>query len=164
MPIEIERKFLVNTALWHPDPALGIRYRQGYLSTDPERVVRVRTAGPEGFLTIKGKTIGTERLEFEYEIPLEQADALLDHLCIRPLVEKVRYREQVGPRVWEIDVFSGENAGLVVAEVELPTASTEVELPPWAGREVSDDVRYFNSNLARHPFSRWNSDGDTRTT
>lgn len=162
MPIEIERKFLVDTTLWHPEPALGIRYRQGYLSTDPERVVRVRTAGAAGFLTVKGKTVGTERPEFEYAIPLADADAMLDRLCIRPLVEKVRYRELVGGRTWEIDVFEGENAGLVVAEVELPSATADVVLPSWAGAEVSNDTRYFNSNLAAHPFSRWNTNGDAR--
>lgn len=162
MPIEIERKFLVNTALWHPEPALGMRYRQGYLSTDPERVVRVRTAGASGFLTIKGKTVGTERPEFEYPIPLADAERMLDHLCIRPLVEKVRYRELVGGRTWEIDVFEGENAGLVVAEIELPSATAGFDLPPWVGAEVSSDARYFNSNLAAHPFSQWKPHGDDR--
>lgn len=162
MPIEIERKFLVNTALWHPEPALGVRYRQGYLSTDPERVVRVRVAGTSGFLTIKGKTVGTERSEFEYAIPLADAEAMLDHLCLRPLIEKVRYRELAGGHTWEIDAFEGDNAGLIVAEIELPSTSATFDLPPWAGAEVSSDPRYFNSNLAAHPFSQWNDHGDDR--
>jgi adenylate cyclase len=161
MSIEIERKFLVETTRWHPDAARGVRYRQGYLSADPARVVRVRTAGTHGYLTIKGPTIGTVRPEYEYDIPVADADAMLDQLCIRPLIEKVRYRETVADRVWEIDVFEGDNAGLVVAEVELPDANAELTLPPWAGAEVSSDARYFNSNLVRNPFSRW-ADGDAR--
>jgi len=158
--LEIERKFLVNTSLWHPDPSRGIRYRQGYLSTDPARVVRVRTAGPAGFITVKGKTIDTVRSEYEYAIPLADADAMLDGLCLRPLIEKVRYREDVADLSWEVDVFEGDNAGLVVAEVELPDARAEVTLPPWAGKDVSADPRYFNSNLVRHPFTQWSTDGD----
>lgn len=159
MSVEIERKFLVKAALWHPDASRGLRYRQGYLSTDPARVVRVRTTGTKAFLTIKGPTIGTTRAEYEYEIPLADANAMLDALCHRPLIEKVRYRERVDDRVWEVDVFDGANAGLIVAEVELPDANATVTLPPWAGQEVSDDPRYFNSNLALRPFTQWASHG-----
>lgn len=156
---EIERKFLVRPELWHPDPALGTRYRQGYLSTDPDRVVRVRTAGTRAFLTIKGLTRGVERAEFEYPIPFADAQAMLDTLCSRPLVEKTRYRQEVEGRLWEVDVFEGENAGLIVAEVELPAADAPLALPLWAGTEVSHDPRYFNSNLAVTPFSRWANAG-----
>ncbi len=159
MAHEIERKFLVNVARWKPDPAGGVRYRQGYLSTDPDRVVRIRVAGPKAFLTIKGRTAGISRLEFEYPIPMADADAMLDAVCLRPLVEKVRYRETHEGRVWEIDVFAGENAGLVMAEVELPSADAVVALPEWVGREVSDDPRYFNSNLIKHPYSVWSDAG-----
>lgn len=159
MGTEIERKFLVSPGAWSPDPARGVRFRQGYLSTDPIRVVRVRVAGDAGALTIKGRTEGISRLEFEYPIPVEDATIMLDRLCPRPLVEKRRYRESYADRTWEIDVFEGDNAGLVVAEVELPSPTTPIALPPWVGREVSDDPRYFNSNLARHPFTQWGGGG-----
>lgn len=157
MSLEIERKFLVDTARWRPDPARGVRYRQGYLSTDPARVVRVRTVGDAGFLAVKGPTVDTTRSEYEYPIPLADALEMLDHLCVRPPIDKVRYREESGGRVWEIDAFEGENAGLVVAEVELPTADAMLVLPAWVRREVSGDPRYFNSNLARYPYTRWNA-------
>jgi len=159
MAREIERKFLVDPGAWHPDPARGVRFRQGYLSVDPARIVRIRRAGPGSALTIKGLTTGVERAEFEYAIPAVDADAMLDTLCLRPLLEKTRYREPWGGRTWEIDVFEGENAGLVVAEIELASAADDVQLPPWAGKEVSDDPRYFNSNLAQHPFTRWRRGG-----
>ena len=152
---EIERKFLVRREAWHPDPARGTRYRQGYLSTEPARIVRVRTAGAKAYLTIKGRTEGIERLEFEYNIPLADANVMLDQLCVRPLVEKVRYREEFDGLAWELDVFEGENAGLLVAEVELPSPDTPIPAPPWLGEEVSHDARYFNSNLAQHPYREW---------
>ncbi|MES2304329.1 MAG: CYTH domain-containing protein [Gemmatimonadota bacterium] len=158
MAHEIERKFLIVPGAWRPDPARGMAVRQGYLSHDPARTVRVRVTGTQGFITIKGITRGISRLEFEYPIPVTDAEALLAKLCIRPLIEKRRYRELYGGWTWEIDVFEGENAGLIVAEVELPTELTTVTLPSWVGREVSDDPRYFNSNLARHPYSLWGSD------
>jgi CYTH domain-containing protein len=153
--LEIERKFLVRADAWHPDAATGTRYRQGYLCSAPDRVVRVRTAGGEGFLTVKGATEGITRLEYEYRIPVADADELLDRLCPRPLIEKTRYRVPWAGRVWEVDVFEGENEGLVLAEVELPSADAAVELPPWAGAEVSEDPRYYNANLARNPYARW---------
>jgi len=159
MSVEIERKFLV-TGSWHPDPVRGTRYRQGYLSTDPARVVRVRTAGSAAYLTVKGITNGNTRSEYEFPIPLVDAEEMLDRLCVRPLIEKTRYRETVGGRVWEVDVFEGENRGLTVAEVELPDARAPLIQPPWAGPEVSGDPRYFNSNLARHPFTRWEKASD----
>ena len=152
---EVERKFLVDPGAWHPDPARGVRFRQGYLSVDPARVVRVRRAGSSGALTVKGLTSGVERVEFEYAIPAADADAMLDALCLRPILEKTRYREPWGGRTWEIDVFEGENAGLVVAEIELAAAADELRLPPWAVKEVSADPRYFNSNLTQHPYTRW---------
>lgn len=152
---EVERKFLVDPGAWRPDPARGVRLRQGYLSVDPERIVRVRRAASTGALTIKGLTTGVERSEFEYPIPAEDADAILDTLCLRPLLEKTRYREPWDGRAWEIDVFEGENAGLVVAEVELAASTDALKLPPWAGKEVSADPRYFNSNLMQHPYARW---------
>lgn len=157
--IEIERKFLVKHEVWRADPSQGVPYRQGYLCTAVDRVVRVRTAGDRGFLTVKGATAGLARLEFEYPVPRADADAMLDRLCPRPVIEKTRYRVPFEGRVWEVDVFGGENAGLILAEVELPAVDAVVVLPPWAGVEVSDDPRYYNSNLAREPYGRWRDAG-----
>lgn len=154
MSTETERKFLVTGTAWRSQAA-GVSLRQGYLSSAKERVVRVRIAGERAFLTIKGLTRGVSRLEFEYPIPLADAGRLLDELCERPLVEKTRYTLQVNGHRWEIDEFHGENAGLVVAEIELADEGRSFTPPPWLGAEVSDDPRYFNSNLARHPYSRW---------
>jgi len=154
MATEIEHKFLVDTKLWRPLGA-GVHYRQGYLSSLKERVVRVRIAGDHGFLTIKGITTGFSRLEFEYSIPREDAAVLLDELCERPLIEKTRYREITAGRIWEIDVFHGDNEGLVVAEVEVANPADSIVLPPWAGAEVSSDARYFNNNLIANPYKKW---------
>lgn len=155
MSREIERKFLVIPGAWRPNPARGTHYRQGYLSSDPARTVRVRVAGNQGYLTVKGLTRGIERLEFEYPIPQADAEQLLDQLCPRPWIEKRRYHESYGGWIWEIDIFEGDNAGLIIAEVELTSASAPVVLPSWVGREVSDDPRYFNSYLTGHPYSTW---------
>lgn len=154
MAKEIERKFLVKPELWHPKDA-GTTIRQGYLSSAKERVVRVRTKGSKAFITIKGLTKGISRSEFEYAIPVEDADALLTNLCEQPLIEKTRYNERHGNHTWEIDVFFGENDGLVVAEVELADESDNLDLPSWVGEEVSSDARYFNSNLIQHPYKKW---------
>ena len=156
MTREIERKFLVDIAEWRAEAA-GTLYRQGYLSSVKERVVRVRIAGERAFLTVKGITSGISRLEFEYPIPLADAEAMLDRLCERPLVEKTRHREVFAGRTWEIDVFHGDNDGLVVAEVEIASPEEKVELPRWAVAEVSNDPRYFNSNLAANPYKNWRS-------
>jgi adenylate cyclase len=156
MGVEIERKFLVG------DPSVvanlpGTIMRQGYLSIDPERTVRVRVAGRRAFLTIKGPASesGASRAEYEYEIPVPDAEELLDRLALRPLVEKIRYRLAAGRLVWEIDIFSGENDGLAVAEVELPSEATAVPLPDWIGEEVTGDVRYYNASLVSHPYKEW---------
>jgi adenylate cyclase len=154
MAHEIERKYLVDTSRWIPrDP--GEHLVQGYLSAHPERVVRVRVAGASAKLTIKGKTTGITRVELEYDIPLADAKLMLDTLCQRPLIDKHRHREVVGGRTWEIDVFHGDNDGLVLAEVELEREDDAIELPPWAGAEVSHDPRYYNANLLRAPFTTW---------
>ena len=153
---EIERKFLVTGEPWRA-AASGATYRQGYLSSHPERSVRVRTDGKKAKLTIKGLTRGASRDEFEYDLPLADAEAMLDQLCERPLIEKTRYLVPYGGRTWEIDVFHGDNLGLVVAEVELPSEDQMVTLPPWVAREVTDDPRYFNSNLVKNPFKDWRS-------
>lgn len=154
MATEIEHKYLVKTELWTPASA-GVLYRQGYLSSVKERVVRVRIAGEHGFLTVKGLTVGISRSEFEYPIPIADAAAMLDNLCEKPLIEKTRYRETFDSHIWEVDEFHGDNDGLVVAEVELASAEERVALPPWVGAEVSSDPRYFNSNLAVNPYKNW---------
>ena len=141
MPQEIEHKYLVRLEDWNPTTA-GVLYRQGYLSSVKERVVRVRIAEEQAYLTIKGRMRGITRLEFEYLIPVSDAATMLDLLFERPLIEKTRYREAFGGRTWDIDVFHGDNEGLVVAEVEVTSESERVEAPPWLGREVSSDPRY----------------------
>jgi adenylate cyclase len=154
MAQEIERKFLVAGASWK-DGATGTLTRQGYISSVKERTVRVRVAGGKAFLTIKGVNRGVTRTEFEYPIPVDDATAMLDALCERPLIEKTRWVVPFEGFNWEVDEFHGENAGLVVAEVELPSADTKPALPPWVREEVSSDPRYFNSNLAKKPFTTW---------
>lgn len=153
---EIERKFLVTGQGWREE-ARGERFRQGFLSTDPERTVRVRIAGDRGTITVKGKSVGARRDEFEYEIPRADAEKMLDTLCARPLIEKVRYSLRHGRHVWEIDVFEGENSGLVVAEIELSSEDEDFDKPGWLGEEVTHDPRYFNSNLVARPFCEWRS-------
>lgn len=160
MANEIERKFLVKRESWTPPAEGGVNYRQGYLSVEPARTVRVRIAGDNAFITVKGITSGIERMEFEYPIPVRDAGTMLDVLCVRPLVEKVRYRVPFAERVWEVDDFLGDNEGLLLAEVELPDRGAAVTLPAWIGKEVSGDPRYFNSNLAANPYSRWKDDGN----
>lgn len=155
MSVEIERKFLLASEDWRASAGIGQRMRQGYLSSEPARTVRVRTIGPRGYLTVKGTTKGVSRLEFEYDIPFSDAEQMLDSLCERPLVEKTRYRLSLGAHTWEIDEFYADNAGLVVAELELASPDEAFVRPPWLGEEVSHDPRYFNSALSRHPFSEW---------
>jgi CYTH domain-containing protein len=155
MPKEIERKFLVKSEAWRADAGAGELYRQGYLSIDKARTVRVRVAGGKAWVTIKGLSDGPSRDEYEYSIPADEAREMIDHLCLQPIIAKTRYRVPRGDLVWEIDEFEGENEGLVVAEIELPSADTEFMLPAWAGIEVTDDPRYFNSSLILHPYTRW---------
>lgn len=155
MAVEVERKFLVTGTAWKTG-ATGVVFRQGYLSTAKERTVRVRSEGPRAVLTIKGVTSGIARLEFEYDIPLADANRMLDDLCERPLIDKTRYRIDAGRGLaWEVDEFHGDNDGLVVAEIELPSAAAGFDRPPWLGEEVSSDPRYFNANLIAHPFRTW---------
>lgn len=146
MAREIERKFLVNTALWRPQGE-GVFLRQGYLPMAGLTVARVRVGGDRAWLTIKGETRGMTRLEFEYPIPPADGEALLEGLCRRPLIEKTRHAEMVAGALWSVDVFHGDLAGLVLAEIELADESQIITLPPWAGREVTGDPRYYNSNL-----------------
>ena len=154
MAQEIERKYLLTGDQWK-SLADGTHYRQGYLSTVKERTVRVRTVGEKAYLTIKGATVGISRLEFEYEIPADDANQLLDELCEKPIIEKHRYKISYGGLVWEVDEFHGLNEGLVIAEVELENADQAIDLPPWVGEEVSGDPRYFNANLVNNPYTNW---------
>jgi adenylate cyclase len=153
MGVEIERKFLLAGDAWR---SLGepLLLRQGYLSSDRDRVVRVRVEGDQAYLTIKGKSVGATRGEWEYPIPLVDANELLA-LCEQPLIEKFRRRIEFAGNVWEVDEFLGANQGLVVAEIELASEDQAFERPDWIGAEVTHDPRYFNSALARHPFSAW---------
>jgi adenylate cyclase len=152
MAIEIERKFLVVGDAWRDAPP--VFYSQGYLNRDKARTVRVRIAGEEAFLTIKGTSVGARRAEFEYPIPVWDARELLA-LCEQPLIEKNRRKVLHEGFVWEVDEFLGENLGLVVAEIELPAEDAGFAKPDWVGDEVTEDARYFNSNLSRVPFNRW---------
>lgn len=154
MSSEIEHKYLVRQDVWKPWTA-GVLYRQGYLSSVKERVVRAQIAGDHAYLTVKGLTQGVTRLEFEYPIPVADAAIMLEQLCERPLIEKTRYREEFKGHWWEIDEFHGDNAGLVIAEIELASDSARYVIPPWAAAEVSDDPRYFNVNLGVNPYKNW---------
>ena len=150
---EIERKYLVLGDSWR-DLADGVLFRQGYLNSQKERVVRARTMGPKAALTIKGISVGATRLEFEYEIPFDDANSLLE-LCEQPLIEKTRYKIPFAGLIWEVDEFHGVNEGLIVAECELESEDQAIEKPDWVGEEVTGDPRYFNSNLIANPFTSW---------
>lgn len=154
MGVEIERKFLVRDERWRT-LGTGVSMRQGYLSSHPDRVVRVRIEGDAAMLTIKGRSVGASRGEWEYPIPLADAERFLASLCEQPLIEKTRYRIRHEGMVWEVDEFLGANAGLVVAEIELEAEDQPFSRPDWLGAEVTDDARYFNANLISHPFSEW---------
>ncbi len=155
MGVEIERKFLVNEN-WKKDfqDLKGKIIKQGYLNQDPERTVRVRIKGDQGFLTIKGKNDNISRVEFEYEIPLSDANSLLN-LCEHSIIEKVRYEIKIENHIWEVDVFEGDNNGLIVAEIELNQENESFKVPNWVGLEVSLEDRYYNSNLSILPFKKW---------
>lgn len=153
MGTEIERKFLVKQGAWRE--ASATRYRQGYLSTVKERTVRVRTISDKAYLTIKGITVGASRTEFEYEIPIVDAEEMLDNLCEKPLIEKNRYMVEVGALTWEVDEFFGENEGLIIAEIELQSEDQPFAKPDWVTEEVTTDPRYYNANLINNPYTRW---------
>lgn len=152
--MEIERKFLVKSDSWRKS-AVGINFRQGYLPTGDSCVVRIRTMGPEAVLTIKSRTVGISRQEFEYAIPGLEAEQLLNSVCELPLIEKTRYQVRYQGFIWEIDVFRGENEGLIIAEIELEDENQKFSLPEWIGQEVSDDPRFFNVNLVKNPYKNW---------
>ena len=154
MALEIERKYLIDLEKISPLEN-GIRIKQGYLSTDKNAVVRVRAKNDKAYLTIKGSNSGIARLEFEYEIPLDEANEMLEKLCQKPVIDKTRYLINHENHTWEVDVFYGDNEGLVVAEVELSSEDEHINLPIWIKEEVSHDDRYFNSNLMKLPFKDW---------
>ncbi len=154
MGTEIERKFLVSGDGWR-DGASGSTYRQGYLSLGPAGTVRVRVGGDKARLTIKGPSHGATRAEYEYPIPLADAEEMLATLCIRPVIQKNRYRIEHQGFTWEVDEFAAENAGLLLAEIELQHEEETFPLPDWIGEEVTGDPRYFNSYLVQHPYTQW---------
>lgn len=159
MAIEIERKFLLADDRWRACVTESAFMRQGYLNREQRCSVRVRTSGEKAWLNIKGATIGALRQEFEYEIPLADADAMLDELSHQPLIEKRRHYVPYQGHLWEIDEFEGDNAGLIVAEIELEHADEAFARPDWLGREVTMDVRYYNTSLSRVPYREW-QDGE----
>jgi adenylate cyclase len=155
MGIEVERKFLVVGDSWRADVRSATRIVQGYIARTGGAVVRVRLKGEHAFLTLKGPSRGISRSEFEYPIPVTDAEAMLAEFTEGPVIDKVRHLVPVGDHTWEVDVFAGPNAPLVLAEVELASPDEPFVLPGWAGADVSDDARYFNANLAEAPYSTW---------
>ena len=155
MAIEIERKFLIRDDSWRSRAGTGTAMRQGYLAGDGQASVRVRVEGPRAALNIKSATLGMRRQEYEYAIPLADAEEILDTLCRRPLIEKTRFEIEDGGHTWEIDVFAGDNAGLVVAEIELGSEDETFARPDWLGEEVTGDTRYYNVCLVTHPYKDW---------
>lgn len=152
--IEIERKFLVKDNSFLDDYSRCNRIVQGYLSSHPERTVRVRIKGENGYLTIKGETKGFSRFEWEKEIDIDEAEKLLE-LCETGVIDKIRYDVIVGTHVFEVDVFNGENEGLILAEIELENENEEFEKPNWLGEEVTESIKYYNSYLSKKPFKTW---------
>ena len=147
MPKEIEHKYLDINNSFKEYATKSIAIYQGYLSKDKERTVRVRTANDLAFITVKGKNIGDTRLEFEYPIPFDEASTLLKQLCITPIIEKTRYIVEYNGNTWEIDEFKGALEGLILAEIEIPSSEYKYDIPPFIGKNVTNDVRYYNSNL-----------------
>ena len=154
MAIEIERKYLLKNEDWRKEVESKSIIKQGYLNSNPERTVRIRITNNKGFLTIKSKNEGSKRKEFEYEIPLEEAQDLI-LLCEQPIIEKTRYLVPINNHTWEIDVFEGINKGLEVAEIELSQENESFEIPNWIGKEVTEEIKYYNSQLIENPFTTW---------
>jgi CYTH domain-containing protein len=155
MAQEIERKFLLDLTQWQQvEKPAGEHFRQGYLVTDPQKTIRVRLTDTTGYLTIKGISTGATRLEYEYEIPTEEAKELLDNFAISEL-SKIRYKITYHNKVWEVDEFLGANKGLFVAEIELQSEDESFDLPTWVTNEVTGEEKYYNSNLTTHPYKNW---------
>ncbi|MCK5872781.1 MAG: CYTH domain-containing protein [Methylococcales bacterium] len=155
MAIEIEHKFLLANDDWRALVSHSATYKQGYLSSDKHSSIRVRITDDKAWLNIKSATIGTQRQEYEYLIPLDEAEEIINTLCHKPLIEKTRYFVTHEKHVWEIDEFAGENQGLIVAEVELKEVGENFVKPSWIALEVTEDIRYYNNQLGKHPYSTW---------
>jgi len=155
MAIEIEHKFLLANSGWREHISHSIKYRQGYLSSQATSSIRIRISNEHAWLNIKSATIGTHRHEYEYEIPLQDADEIINMLCRKPIIEKTRHIVIHDGNTWEIDEFAGENRGLIVAEIELSEIGKTFSKPHWLGQEVTHDLRYYNNNLAIFPYSEW---------
>lgn len=155
MAIEIERKFLLANDNWRKLVSKSINYRQGYLNSDAHSSVRIRVSDDTAKINIKSATIGAQRHEYEYDIPAKDAHELLNTLCHKPLVEKTRHLVVIERHTWEIDEFAAENLGLIVAEIELSQVDEQFKMPGWVGKEVTEDIRYYNNQLAKQPFLRW---------
>ena len=158
MAIEIEHKFLLANDDWRKHVTHSVKYRQGYLSSQATSSIRVRVTHDHAWLNIKTATIGAQRHEYEYEIPLTDANEILNNLCRRPLIEKTRHFVTDDVNLWEIDEFEGDNQGLIVAEIELDAAGQSFSKPLWVGLEVTNDLRYYNNNLVIKPYSEWRED------
>jgi adenylate cyclase len=155
MAIEIEHKFLLANNDWRKHIIRSTKYRQGYLSSQASSSIRIRISNDHAWLNIKSATIGTHRHEYEYEIPLKDANEIINILCRKPIIEKTRHFVIHDENTWEIDEFDGDNRGLIVAEIELPEIGKAFSKPHWLGEEVTHDVRYYNNNLAIYPYSTW---------
>ena len=155
MALEIERKFLIRSEDWREKVTRRELLRQGYLSSGSQCSIRARIAGEQAWLNLKARRSGMTRLEFEYPIPVEDANEILNELARGPILEKYRHLIPAGEYVWEVDEFLGANAGLIVAEIELPSETAQFERPSWLGEEVTEDERYYNFNLAQKPYTEW---------
>jgi len=155
MPIEIERKFLLSNDTWRDEVVKSSRIRQGYMGIIDKASVRIRIQGDKANINVKSATLDIRRMEYEYEIPLDEAEEMLDQLCNQPQIDKTRFIVKRDGHVWEIDEFYGDNEGLVVAEVELGSEDEAVIKPDWIGEEVTTDPRYYNVSLIKHPFNKW---------
>ena len=155
MALEIERKFLLRSDEWRAQVTHRELLRQGYLSSGSQCSIRARVAGEQAWLNLKARRSGMTRLEFEYPIPVEDANEILNELARGPILEKYRHLIPAGEYVWEVDEFLGANAGLIVAEIELTSEAAQFERPSWLGEEVTEDERYYNFNLAQKPYTEW---------
>ena len=155
MALEIEHKFIVKNNSWQELVNKSIEYKQGYLISDNKKSVRIRTTENKAWLNIKSATIGTQRHEYEYEIPITDALEILNNLCEKPLIEKTRHLVPYKQHTWEIDVFKGENEGLIIAEIELDKIGEQFHIPPWIGLEVTQEIKYYNNMLCKNPFKNW---------
>jgi len=155
MPIEIERKFLLSNNSWRDEVVKSSRIRQGYMGIIDKASVRIRIQGDKANINVKSATLDIRRMEYEYEIPLDEAEEMLDQLCNQPQIDKTRFIVKRDGHVWEIDEFYGDNEGLTVAEVELDDEDEEIIKPDWIGEEVTTDPRYYNVSLIKHPFKEW---------